>query len=167
MGNTVHNILDILLISSEDMHAIEIKSDFDTFQRLDNQLPMYCKLFNFVSVFISKHKLDYLTRYIDNIGFSHVGILTLDDTKIETVRAPRSNLDRLDAQLLLDNLHQPNLHQNLDVQVLYSMWFDKLSANYSIDSNFIEGVPPALKFYAFSHSFLSPLNKHRLVKQFK
>lgn len=159
----VHNILDLLLIGDE-MHAIEIKSDFDTFQRLDNQLPMYCKLFQYVSVFVSDSKVKGLCHYIDNIGFDNVGVIALGDKRVETIRAPKDNKDRIDKELLLDNINNPAL-KSLDVEDLYSYWVSMLRGRSVVDVGFVNALPDALKFYAFSHNPL-PLKRARMIRHF-
>lgn len=169
-ADTLHNVLDLLLISNEGMHAIEIKSDFDTFQRLDNQLPMYCNLFQYVSVFVSEHKVKQLEQYIDNIGFTNVGIISLADKRVETIREPQSNEDRIDKGLLLDNIrvrHSPLANESLSIAQLYSYWRVLLRQDYRLDNQFVDSMPDALKFYAFSHNYLSPLKRQRLINHFK
>ena len=169
-GDILYNVLDLLLFSDNGMHAIEIKSDFDTFQRLDNQLPMYCKLFQYVSIFVSSSKVKYLERYVDNIGFSHVGIISLTDYKVETVREPQSNENNIDKELLLDNIrirHSPLANESLSIAELYACWGVLLRQGYSLDNQFVDNVPDALKFYAFSHNHLLPLKRQRLINYFK
>lgn len=163
------NTLDLLLLSSKGMHAIEIKSDFDTFQRLDNQLPIYCKAFQFVSVFVSSYKVHQLEKYIDNLGFKHVGIISLTDYKVETAREPQSNENRIDKGLLLDNIkmrQRPTPHENSSLSEIYSYWEFILSEEGKVDVKFIDSMPDALKFYAFSHNHLSPLKRQRLISFF-
>lgn len=169
-GDTVHNILDLLLISNEGMHAIEIKSDFDTFQRLDNQLPMYCGLFQYVSVFVSDYKVKQVEQYMDGIGFSNVGIISLTNFKVETIREPKSNEERINKDLVLDNIrtrHSPLSDSNLSIAELYSYWGVLLKQDYKLDNQFVDAMPDALKFYAFSHNYLSPLKRQRLINYFK
>lgn len=167
--NTIHNILDLLLISNGNMHAIEIKSDFDTFQRLDNQLPMYCELFQYVSVFVSDYKVKQVEHYIDNIGFDNVGIISLADYKVETIREPKSNEERINKNLILDNLkirHPQLCNDTLSVEELYSYWAVILREDYKLDNKFVDAMPDALKFYAFSHNYLPPLKRQRLISHF-
>lgn len=165
----VHNILDLLLITGGEAHAIEIKSDFDTFQRLDNQLPMYSKLFQYVSVFVSEDKVNSLINYIDNIGFNNVGIIALCDTRIETIRSPKDNSTIIDKQLLLDNINNPifsySMLNSIGIEELYSIWIGELKNKATVDVGFINAMPDALKFYAFSHR-PTPLKRSRFIKYF-
>lgn len=169
-NNIIHNILDLLIISNDELHAIEIKSDFDTFQRLDNQLPMYCKLFQYVSVFVSDYKVSMVEQYMDNIGFDNVGIISLDNNNVTTIRPPKSNEDLLDKDLLLENIKikSPFTKVQLDrLEDIYSFWFSLLQNDFKLDNEFVSSMPDPLKFYAFSHNYLPSLKRQRLINYFK
>ena len=167
--NETINILDILLVSENELHAVEIKSDFDTLQRLDHQLDTYCKLFQFVSVFVSHHKVSYCKDYIKDLGFDTVGIISLDIDKIETIKPPKSNLDLLSRELLVENIKKRMFFEDRDcfsLEDIYNFWLVLLNKDVFIDYRFLRQMPPSLKFYAYSHSSMRELKKCRLLKNF-
>ena len=67
--------VDILKIGETNLCAFEIKSDFDTLNRLKNQLKDYQYTFDFLSVLTSIHLQAKIHNFIPN----GVGLLVIDD----------------------------------------------------------------------------------------
>ena len=78
---------DVVIVNGSST-VYEIKSEYDSFKRLDNQINSYLKIFDHINVITSDSQLSKLQTIIpDNIG---IMILT-DRNTIRTIREPKSN----------------------------------------------------------------------------
>jgi Holliday junction resolvase len=85
-GNTnVRN--DLFAVNKEDIVSVEIKSDKDSFIRLDKQLTGYLTFSNIVYLAIDKkHYKKYIQKFSEKVYFEKVGLFIFDDGKIELKR---------------------------------------------------------------------------------
>lgn len=166
--NTLINILDLLLITESSAYAIEIKSDFDTPNRLEKQLDTYMKLFQYVSIFVSEEKLSLYLKHLEDMRYETVGVLSLVNGAIRTIKKPLQN--ELDIEMIKENIWRlkPGLPiEELPIDKLYTSWLNILFTTFSYDSDFVRKMPRSLKFFSYSHSNMQKLRKARLLKFFK
>lgn len=71
---------DICMINGKSM-VFEIKTEYDTFSRLDNQLSNYLKTFEYVNLIIPESKIEEAL----NILYKQVGILTYKKNRIGNI----------------------------------------------------------------------------------
>lgn len=78
MYGSSRRVADMVFISKGHSYAIEIKSEFDTTTRLENQLQEYQLLFDYVLIFIAPKHLGainaILPEYVGLYSISNVGI---------------------------------------------------------------------------------------------
>ena len=77
---------DIVMVDTHT-HAFEIKSDFDTIQRLEGQLAEYVQTFDYVTVVTAPTHLDKVRAKIPE----RVGLLCCAEGHLRTVKKPRLN----------------------------------------------------------------------------
>lgn len=168
-NNTLINIVDTLIISEEDVYAIEIKSDVDSIVRLHNQLETYCKLFKYVSVFVSEYRVHEIDEYLMTVGLNNVGIISLTNDFIKTVKKPIKN--NINKTLLIENILQykpfDSLNENDSVEDLYSIWIKIMKEHISYDSVFFSEVPKSIRLFAYTHPTLKKRFKLMLLNFFK
>ena len=91
------------VIANGTTTAYEIKTEYDSFQRLDKQLNSYRKAFDKIFVVVPESKLK---SSIDNIS-SDVGILILSDKyTLSEFRKPESQIANLSHEIVFDCLHK-------------------------------------------------------------
>ncbi len=96
------NKADFIILNGTST-VYEIKSEYDSFARLDKQINSYCKAFEFVNVITSPvHTKKAYYSLPENIG-----ILSLTNRNtISTIRKPKSNLENIDLSILFDSLRK-------------------------------------------------------------
>ena len=79
-------VADMVFISKGHSYAIEIKSEFDTTARLENQLKEYISLFDYIIIFTAPNHLEaikaVLPEYVGLYCISKRGILKKQREKI-------------------------------------------------------------------------------------
>lgn len=79
-------VADMVFISKGHSYAIEIKSEFDTTARLENQLKEYISLFDYILIFTAPNHLEaikaVLPEYVGLYCISKMGILKKQREKI-------------------------------------------------------------------------------------
>ena len=72
------SIADLVMVNGHGS-VYEIKSDLDSFERLEGQISDYFKVFSFVNIVIPEHRIESAKRKLSNLGDSgeHVGIYVL------------------------------------------------------------------------------------------
>lgn len=76
MYGTEKRLVDMLILMSGRTVAIEIKSKYDSFARLEQQLREYCKVFDYIYLAIDNIYISKLTKY--NIP-NNVGIISINN----------------------------------------------------------------------------------------
>jgi len=93
---------DVVVVNGTST-VYEIKSELDSFNRLENQIQAYLKVFDHTNVITSVSKADKLKTLLPNA----VGILALTNRNtITTVRKSKSNKKNIDQGILFDSLRK-------------------------------------------------------------
>lgn len=99
IGNSKADFIIINGIST----VYEIKSEYDSFLRLDKQINSYSKAFEFVNVITSP----LLAKKAYYSLPENIGILSLTNRNtISVIRKPKSNLENIDLSVLFDSLRK-------------------------------------------------------------
>ena len=93
---------DVLLINGTST-VYEIKSEYDSFTRLENQILSYLEVFDYINVITSISHADKLISILPQ----NVGILVLTNKRtISTIRKPISNIKNINTSYLFDSLRK-------------------------------------------------------------
>lgn len=93
---------DIVVINGTST-VYEIKSDYDSYRRLENQISTYSQCFDKIFVVTSEKQIAKLISILPN----HVGIMTLTDQEtISTIREAGSNKHNIVAEVVFDSLRK-------------------------------------------------------------
>ena len=93
---------DVVILNGTST-AYEIKSEFDSFSRLENQISVYLKIFDHINVITTILQASKLESILPD----KIGILILNDrNEISTVRKSKSNKVNIDQNLLFDSLRK-------------------------------------------------------------
>lgn len=99
------SIADLVIVNGHTV-AYEIKTELDSFDRLDKQLKAYCKLYDFVNVVTYPSAIDKVQAIVEGA----IGILVLnDDGRLQVIRKPKSLKSRFDANRAVYTLRQSEL----------------------------------------------------------
>lgn len=80
-------VADMIFISKGHSYAIEIKSEFDTTNRLENQLHEYYSLFDYVLVFTAPNHLKAIKAVIPD----YVGLYCISEQGIQKIEREKLN----------------------------------------------------------------------------
>jgi len=181
---------DVVILNGTST-VYEIKSEFDSFYRLENQIESYRKIFNHINVITSNSQLKKLySKLPDGIG---IMILT-DRNTIKVVRNSRSQYSHLNAEVIFNSLRKneytaiikefygnvpdvPNtqiykvckeLFITLPVDQLHDSMVQHLSyrKNSKLLQEFVKQAPSSLTAYALSGSATNK-NIQNLIPLFK
>ncbi len=96
------NKADVVILNGTST-IYEIKSEYDSFKRLDDQINSYIKAFEYVNLVTSPSQVDIAKKHLPK----EVGILALtkEDT-ISIIRKPESNLSNLNLDFLFGSLRK-------------------------------------------------------------
>ncbi len=173
---------DVVILNGSST-AYEIKSEYDSLDRLPNQVASYSDVFDRVYVVTSKSQTNKIERDLP----STVGIMVLTPRNtISTIREATSLKDSVKPEIIFDSLTKKeyisiikrcfgyvpevpntyiyreckNLFSALPPEVAHNEMVLSLSkrGNKTLLKNFVESVPTSLKAYAISTS----LKKHRV-----
>lgn len=100
-----------LAVFGDSFHGFEIKSQYDSVKRLENQLHGYLDFFDFVILVVAEKHVSS----VENIAPRNVGIWKIDDVprpQIAVVRRPQLNIDA-DSDRLLELLWKSELISSL------------------------------------------------------
>ncbi|MGK9174793.1 sce7726 family protein [Yokenella regensburgei] len=99
----VNSSIADVIISNGTTVAYEIKTEYDSFTRLFNQLSDYSKVFDKVYVVMPDHKYELWSSNID----PEYGIMTLSKSyTLKTKREAQSNISKLDKSLIFSCLRR-------------------------------------------------------------
>lgn len=170
------NKADVVVLNGTSS-VYEIKTDYDSFVRLDDQLSTYAQIFEFVNVITSPLAIKKtLNRLPNNIGLL---VLQKDNTLLQ-VKEPQSNIENIDLSIAFDSLRQweyttiiknffgyipcvPNtkifseckvLFKSIPIETAHKLLIEILKkrngSNYL--GEFIKKAPKCLSSYAFSNA---------------
>lgn len=96
------NKADVIILNGS-FTVYEIKSQYDTFKRLDKQIQSYCEAFEYVNIVITPSQLEtILFRLPKNVGL----ILFTEKNTLSIIRKPKSNLENIKLEVLFDSLRK-------------------------------------------------------------
>lgn len=160
--------VDFIHINS-DATIYEIKSELDTFDRLNNQIKDYYKAFKYVNVLTCSSKLEKLYKVLDN---ENVGIYIIDKDNLEVVRKAKEHKKSLEhihmfkmlrkkefENIILNNYGELpkttdfeyydtcfNLFRNIDIEICQLELINQLrSRDNKILKKYIDGIPYELR----------------------
>lgn len=91
-------VADIVFISKGHSYAIEIKSEFDTIKRLENQLLEYQTLFDYILVFTATNHMETIKSILPE----YVGLYCINKTGIiNKVQREKINRNVLKSEMLI------------------------------------------------------------------
>ncbi|MBT4289340.1 MAG: sce7726 family protein [Deltaproteobacteria bacterium] len=93
---------DVVILNGSST-VYEIKSEYDSFKRLEKQISEYLKVFDQIYVITSDHQIKELTQLLP----SQIGILSLTrGNTIKTIRESFSNLQNIKADIMFNSLRK-------------------------------------------------------------
>lgn len=93
---------DVVLLNGVST-VYEIKSQYDSFARLEKQIQAYFEIFDYINVITSPSQ----AKKLDSILPDKAGILVLTNrSTISTLREPKSNKENLNPDILFDSLRK-------------------------------------------------------------
>lgn len=93
---------DVVLLNGTSA-VYEIKSEYDSFTRLERQIQSYFEIFDYINVITSPSQV----KKLDSILPDKVGILVLTDRNtISTKREPKSNRENINPATLFDSIRK-------------------------------------------------------------
>lgn len=96
----------------------EIKSEFDSFYRLDKQLQDYQKAFEFIFVVVPEKSVEKILKYLES---DYIGIMTLNNNgTLTTIREAKSNKTNFDKEMIFNLLRRDEYVQIIE------KYFEKL-----------------------------------------
>lgn len=96
------NKADIIILNGTTT-VYEIKSEYDSFSRLNKQINSYSKAFEFVNIITSPSQIEKAFHKLPE----NIGILSFTNRNtISTIRKPKSNLGGIDLSMLFDSLRK-------------------------------------------------------------
>ena len=141
---------DLIILYRGYTYAVEIKSDSDSLNRIDDQLNAYKKLFNYVIVVCGQKYKQHLNSSLpDGVGLFEV----TNEKVVKQIKRPRRITAKLDKQEMLLTIRASYLAQKADFpvarksafsirqqyskkrtsyiqEILYSYWYAKLRPAY-------------------------------------
>ena len=141
---------DLIILYRGYTYAVEIKSDSDSLNRIDDQLNAYKKLFNYVIVVCGqKYKQHLKSSLPDGVGLFEV----TNEKVVKQIKRPRRITAKLDKQEMLLTIRASYLAQKADFhvasksafsirkqyikkrtsyiqEILYGYWYAKLRPAY-------------------------------------
>ena len=96
------NKADIIILNGTST-VYEIKSEYDSFLRLNRQISSYSKAFEFVNIVTSPSQTEKALNQLPE----NIGILSFTKRNtISTVRKPKSNIENIDLSILFESLRK-------------------------------------------------------------
>ncbi len=90
-------VADMVFISKGHSYAIEIKSEFDTTARLENQLKEYISLFDYILIFTAPNHLEAIKAVLPE----YVGLYCISKTGIQKKQREKINRHVLKSEMLI------------------------------------------------------------------
>lgn len=92
---------DVVLLNGSST-VYEIKTEYDSYARLIDQVNEYIKMFDFINVFTSKEQVSTIEKLVPD----NVGILYLSKNSISVYREAQSNKENIDLSVVFDSLRK-------------------------------------------------------------
>lgn len=96
------NKADVVLLNGSST-VYEIKSEYDSFARLEKQIRSYLEMFDYINVVTSSSQVNKLNEFLPN----SVGLIVLTNSnKMSTIRHPKYNRKNINKAILFDSLRK-------------------------------------------------------------
>lgn len=96
------NKADVVILNGTST-VYEIKSEYDSFTRLQKQIQSYCMAFDYINVITSSSQIKKIKNFLPDT----IGILSFTEKNtISTIREPKSNLENINLNLLFNSLRK-------------------------------------------------------------
>lgn len=154
------NKADVVLLNGTTT-VYEIKSQFDSFARLENQIQSYFEIFDYINVITSpSHE-----KKLDSILPDKAGILVLTDRNtISTIREPKSNKANINPAILFDSLRKAEYIRI--IHEYYGTLPDVPNTQvYRECKNLFCKIPPVIA-HALTIKILKGRNNSKILKEF-
>ena len=93
---------DVVILNGTST-VYEIKSEYDSFVRLNDQIHAYLDIFDYINVITSNSQADKLEHFLPE----SVGLLVLNkNNTISTVRVAKSNIENIKLEILFESLRK-------------------------------------------------------------
>jgi len=164
------NIADMVVVNGKSI-AYEIKTEFDTFVRLEAQLTSYLKVFDKIFMVVSENHLEKLELLL-NEKYSCVGIYLLKNNKIKLYKKATNNLN-VNSKYYRDIINLSELSKkNITFQELEELSYkesskifrDILKKREKNGTSLVSNVPISLKSL-ISRMHLMKWQKEKLIKK--
>ncbi|MFX4209309.1 sce7726 family protein [Aliarcobacter butzleri] len=163
-----NNIVDILVVNGKTT-AYEIKTEFDSFYRLDSQLKSYLKVFDRVFVITSEKFQNKIIEFLDNNEFNNVGVQIFSNNKIKQVRqAKLNNIEILNYRNIINQseLKKINLDfesvEKLNIKKALEIYRNILKLRQKNGNDLVHKVPDSIKSL-ISNMHLLTWQKEKLI----
>ncbi|MCQ5075147.1 MAG: sce7726 family protein [Alistipes shahii] len=97
MYGSSRRVADMVFISKGHSYAIEIKSEFDTTNRLENQLQEYQLLFDYILIFTAPKHLEPINAILPK----YVGLYSISESGIQQKKREKINRHVLKSEMLI------------------------------------------------------------------
>ena len=129
-----------VVVANGTTTAYEIKTAYDSFSRLSNQIGIYEQAFEHVNIVIPEEKLSSLLK----VAPENSGILILSDNfTFQEYRKPESNKELLSTEIMASLLHAE------DKKELLKKYFNKVLEYKTVDDFYNENN---LLYFAIKHT---------------
>lgn len=165
-----NNIVDILVVNGRTT-AYEIKTEFDSFYRLEAQLKSYTKVFDRVFVVTSEKFENKITEFLDNNEFNNVGVQIFSNNKIKQIK--QAKINEIDISNYRNIINQSELKklnltfenvENLEITKALEIYRKILKSRQKNGNELIEKVPDSMKSL-ISNMHLLSWQKEKLIKK--
>jgi hypothetical protein len=96
------NKADVVILNGSST-VYEIKTEYDSFKRLDEQLQSYLMAFEYINLITSPSQSEIIKKYLPDA----IGLLSFtENNTISTIREPKSNLENINLEFLFDSLRK-------------------------------------------------------------
>ena len=167
---------DFIMINGKAV-VYEIKTELDTFDRLETQLADYYKAFDHVCVVTSQEQADELLSKLAN---TPIGVYVLSERNtLKKIKKPETYREKLEKEVIFKILNKPeyenivlqiqnslpdvtpvkyyreckNILCNLSVDELYDLFLKELKKRNKIDKIDLCAIPYALRFLVYFSKF--------------
>jgi hypothetical protein len=113
----VRNSITDLVIINNTISAYEIKTEYDTLERLKTQIEDYRKVFDKIFIVSTKK---YIAQIIKNETYMDIGLIELDGEELKTIRDSKSHvasLNQLELLRLLRRNEYLSILNNLNIKI--------------------------------------------------
>jgi hypothetical protein len=128
MYGTKRKLVDLLVLNSNKLTALEIKADNDDLRKIQEQITEYKKVFDYVIVCTTINHL----KKLEQLLLEDIGIYYITDGNVEIIRPPQRQ-KHIDKAEMLFTINSKFLRQHSQTKV-NSMNADEIRAKYRKES---------------------------------